>query len=520
MQRSTGCTQSIWLATAAQTARPPLHEDASADVCIVGAGIAGLTTACLLAREGRNVVVLDHGPPAAGETGRTTAHLSSAIDDRFTELERALGHEASRLAAQSHAAAIDRIESLVSAERIDCAFTRLDGYLFLPEGEDIELLRKEFEAARRAGLSDVEWLDRIPVDDFDSGKCIRFPRQGQFHPLRYMSGLAAAVERDRGRIFSETHVDGVERDGVLRVKTSSGPTVTAGSVVVATNSPIIDRVAVHTKQAPYRTYVIGVNVAHGSVPLGLYWDTGDASGAYHYVRLYSACEPGSTDDVLIVGGEDHKTGQSDNATDRWKRLEAWTRERFPSAREVVFRWSGMVMETLDGLAYIGRNPGGPEGVYIATGDSGMGMTHGTIAGMLLCDLIQGRANPWEKLYDPARKTLKAAGEFARENLNVASQYTDWLKPGDVADASAIRPGDGAIIRRGLSLIAAYRDASGVLHEHSAKCTHLGCAVRWNSAEKIWDCPCHGSRFDAYGCVLNGPAASDLKAIEHPVKVGK
>jgi Rieske Fe-S protein len=220
-----------------------------------------------------------------------------------------------------------------------------------------------------------------------------------------------------------------------------------------------------------------------------------------------------TADVCVVGGEDHKTGQEDDTADRYERLEQWTRQRFPSAGQIQFRWSGQVMETLDGLAYIGHNPLYDPNVYIVTGDSGMGMTHCTIAGILLTDLIVVRENRWAELYDPSRKRIQAAPTFARETSNVIAQYADLLTGGEVDSADEIADGTGAILRRGLSKIAGYRDQQGVLHERSAICPHMGCVVGWNSAEKTWDCPCHGSRFDRNGRVLNGPAISDLAQAE-------
>jgi len=278
--------------------------------------------------------------------------------------------------------------------------------------------------------------------------------------------------------------------------------VSADALVVATNVPINDRVTLHTKQAPYMTYVIAARVPPGAVPPVLSWDTGDP---YHYLRLHG--------DLLIVGGEDHKSGQASDTPERYRRLEAWARERFPMMGAVEYAWSGQVMETQDYLAFIGPNPADHDNVYVVTGDSGMGITHGTIAGMLLSDLILGRANPWAKLYDPARVKLAAAADFARENSNVALQYADWLTGGDVASADEIRPGSGAIVRRGLEKIAVYRDPDGGLHQRNAACPHLGCVVHWNRAETTWDCPCHGSRFDRYGKVINGPANRDLAPAE-------
>jgi Rieske Fe-S protein len=297
------------------------------------------------------------------------------------------------------------------------------------------------------------------------------------------------------------------------IETEAGPLVTADvAVVVATNSPINDKVSIHTKQHPYLTYAIGVRVPRDAVALALYWDTQDP---YHYVRLAGTPEAaGDADhDVLIVGGEDHKTGQVHDQAERYGRLEAWARERFLVMGEVVFRWSGQVMETIDGLAFIGRNPLDKDNVFIVTGDSGMGMTHGTLAGILLTDLIQGRDNPWAKVYDPARKTLRAALEFTRENINVVRQYAGWVTRGEVSSVDEVKPGTGALLRRGLTKVAVYRDEEGKVHEYSAVCTHLGCLVEWNDAEKTWDCPCHGSRFDRHGAVINGPAIRGLPVVK-------
>jgi glycine/D-amino acid oxidase-like deaminating enzyme/nitrite reductase/ring-hydroxylating ferredoxin subunit len=508
MKPEGGQSTSLWVATADVPQYAPLEADTKADVCIVGAGIAGLTTAYLLAREGKSVVVLDDGPVCGGETSRTTAHLSNVIDDGFAEIERLHGEQGLHYAYESHSAAIDRIESIVRDERIDCGFTRLDGYLFVPPGESTDILDDELEAARRAGFATAERLDHAPLPDFDTGPCLCFPRQAQFHVLQYLAALAGAIERLGGCIFTGTHVEEVASQTTdwvspAYVRTKNGPVVTAGAAVVATNTPINDLTVIHTKQFPYRTYAIGARVPENAIPPGLYWDTADP---YHYVRLQSIAGCGT---YLIVGGEDHKTGQENDAEERFARLEAWARERFPALQQVEFRWSGQVMEPQDGLGYIGRNPGDAPNIYIATGDSGMGMTHSTISGILLTDLISGRDNPWAALYDPARKSLKAAGEFVKENLNVAARYTDLVTGGEVKSVNEIAPGDGAVVRRGLSKVAAYRDDNGALHECSAVCPHLHCIVHWNSAEKTWDCPCHGSRFDPQGRVLNGPAISDL-----------
>jgi glycine/D-amino acid oxidase-like deaminating enzyme/nitrite reductase/ring-hydroxylating ferredoxin subunit len=503
MKSDSGNTDSIWTATADVPIESPLSEDLRANVCIVGAGIAGMTTAYLLAREGKSVVVLDDGPIGGGETGRTTAHLVNVLDDRYFELERLHGEKGARLAAESHTSAVYRIEQIVNDEKIECDFERLEGFLFQPPGDDPEILDRELEAVRRAGIQHVTFVERAPVTGLDTGRCLHFPDQAQFHPLKYLTGLAKSIERHGGKIYTRSHVEEIKGGEQAKVKVRDGKTVTANAVVVATNTPINDWVKIHTKQAPDRTYVVGLLVPRGSVEKALYWDTADP---YHYVRLQKLSDQ---HDVLIVGGEDHKTGQAHDTEARFDRLEEWARELFPTIEYVEFRWSGQVMEPVDGLAFIGRNPRDEENVYIVTGDSGNGMTHGTIAGMLITDLIQERDNDWAKLYDPSRKTLAAVGRFARENLNVARQSLDYVTGGDVDQVNDIAPGHGAVVRRGLQKIAAYCSDTGEIYEFSAVCPHLGCVVDWNATEKTWDCPCHGSRFDAMGKVINGPANVDL-----------
>jgi glycine/D-amino acid oxidase-like deaminating enzyme/nitrite reductase/ring-hydroxylating ferredoxin subunit len=495
---------SIWMATAETPSEPKLHENIRTDVCIVGAGIAGLTTAYLLASEGRSVVVLDDGAIGGGMTGRTTAHLTNAFDDRYVEMEKVHGEEGSRLIAASHTAAIDKIEEIVQKEKIDCGFERLDGFLFVPPGDSTQLLDDELAASHRAGLK-VERVDKAPIDSFDTGPALRFRNQGQFHPLYYLSALALAVQRLGGQIFTQTHATEIEGGSSATVKVASDAVVSCDSIVVATNTPVNDLVAIHTKQAPYNTYVIGARVPAGSVTRALYWDTPDP---YHYLRIQSDKDDPNSE-ILIVGGEDHKTGQANDGERRYINLERWTRERFPQIGEIEYRWSGEVMEPVDGVAFIGRNPLDADNVFIATGDSGQGMTHGTIAGMLLTDLLQRRQNPWEKLYDPSRIKLRALSEFAQENINVASQYADLVTPGEVSSVDEVPTGEGAIMRQGVSKVAVYRDDAGKVHLLSAICKHLGCVVAWNSTEKTWDCPCHGSRYSALGRVYQGPANADL-----------
>jgi glycine/D-amino acid oxidase-like deaminating enzyme/nitrite reductase/ring-hydroxylating ferredoxin subunit len=477
---------------------------ADAAVCVVGAGIAGMTTAYLLQRNGHAVQVIDAYGVGAGETGRTTAHLTAVLDDRLSHLEKLFGRERTQLAVRSHQEAITRIESLVQEECIACDFERVDGYLMATDASQHEILMREHEACSWAGFGGVATLPSLHSHGFAfDGPGLRFPDQGMFHAGAYLQGLARAFVRRGGRISAGVRavkVNGGRHAGVLL---ANGEHVHAGHVVVATDTPFNDRVKMHTKQHAYRTYVVAFDIAAESYPSFLLWTLDDP---YFYVRRLR----GRDRDVIIVGGADHKAGQENDAPLRYRTIEDWSRAHFHGLGEVTHRWSGQVMEPIDGLAYIGRNPLDDDNVFIATGDSGHGMTHGTLAGMVISDLIEGRANPYASLYDPSRKTVRAAGTYVEENVNfVGHLVADWVRSGDAGDPTEIPCGHGALIRDGLAPVAAYRDEEGSLHAVSAVCTHLGCVVQWNAGEKSWDCPCHGSRFGIDGAVLNGPAREPL-----------
>jgi hypothetical protein len=306
------------------------------------------------------------------------------------------------------------------------------------------------------------------------------------------------------RFHAATPVSNVEeKDGQVVVRAENGKTLTAQYAVVATNSPINDRFALHSKMAPYRTYAMTFTLPQGTLPDALYWDMADP---YHYVRL----NPGpGTSDYLIVGGADHKTGEADDGGVRFEAIEAWIRTLLPALGKEVHRWSGQVMDTIDYCGFIGRNPG-EQRVFVATGDSGQGMTHGALAGLLLGDLILKGTSPWEQVYEPSRKPVAAAMNYVRENMTALKNASEYLRPGELPSEADLKPGQGAVLRHGLHRVAVSRDKGGKLHRFEAACTHLGCQVHWNSTEQCWDCPCHGSHFAPDGSVLNGPATAALK----------
>lgn len=508
-----GSNLSYWIDSTEPIKFNPLRENLTSEIVIVGAGITGLSVAYCLLKAGKKVIVVEDGFVGSGETGRTTAHVVNALDDRYAEIERVLGEEKCRLAAESHSQAIDFIEHVVSEENIDCDFSRVDGFLFLHPTDKPRTLEDEFVVTNKYGIA-TEKLQAVPGVPAEIGLCLKFPNQAQFHPMKYLKGLSECIHRMGGIIFTETHIKNIDKSGVK----SEHFSIDAENIVVATNSPINNMVTMHTKQFPYRTYVIGGLVPKGTLPAALWWDTGNmksewVSDPYHYVRLQSYDD---AHDLLIAGGEDHKTGQADEENisqkQRYQNLERWARRHFPAMKEIVYHWSGQVMEPVDMVAFIGKNPG-DKNIYIATGDSGNGMTHGTIAGILIRDLILGKENPWEKLYDPSRITLKATGDFLKEVGNMTAQYLDFFDPGDIKSVKELERGHGAIVNMKGKKVAVYKDESQTLHAYSAICPHLGCVLQWNKDENSFDCPCHGSRFTCSGTVVNGPAVSDLKKIE-------
>jgi glycine/D-amino acid oxidase-like deaminating enzyme/nitrite reductase/ring-hydroxylating ferredoxin subunit len=487
-----------------------LNSDIQADTCVIGAGIAGLSVAYELLLAGQSVAVLDRERLGLGETGLTSAHLSNALDDGYKAIQHLHGQGGARLAAESHTMAIDRIERIQSNEGIECEFKRLPGYLFLSPDRTLKDLTDELEAARSAGLKEVVLQSGAGGDLFETGPCLVFPRQAQIHPIRYLDGLADAVVRLGGRIF--THSEAVEIRGgpSAFVKTSQGLKVSCGAIVMATNVPINNWFSIHNKNAAFRSYVIGVLAPLGRVEPALFWDM---AHPYHYLRFVT--DPANGEDILLIGGEDHRTGHDSDPELHFSNLHAWARDRLGLDTRLVTRWSGQILEPVDGLAYIGRNPGDEENVFIATGDSGHGLTHGMIAGLLLRDLILNRENPWSTLYDPSRLHFRSLPAFMKDLAQSTVPYSDWLSTGDVRTVHEIEPGEGAILREGLRKIAVYKDDMGRLYSCSAVCKHLGGIVRWNSAEKTWDCPCHGSRYDRFGTVVNGPAVTDLDQVPSP-----
>jgi glycine/D-amino acid oxidase-like deaminating enzyme len=379
-------------------------------------------------------------------------------DDFYCEIEKSFGAEGARKVATSFHAATDLAETIAKAEAPDCGFERLDGYLYCLPGQDRKVLEQELNSASKAGV-EVEWLATVSGLSFDTGPCVRYRRLGQFHPVRYLAGVANACSRQRVAIHCNTRALGIKGNGTTQTVQTEHGDIQAKAVVVATNTPFIDRVVMHTKQSGYRTYVIGIQMPKGSFPRVLLWDTGDP---YYYLRLDSP-ESAAPTDTLIVGGADHKVGQASHPEHRYDGIEKWVRERFPMAGPVTHRWSWQVMEPADKVAYFGRNPMDDGNVYLITGDSVTGMTHCTAGAIATTDMIMQRPNSWTDLYDPSRKAIHGLGDFVKEQANTLAQYKELVTRGDVQGAEQIKPGEGAALRQGTTKLAVHRDEAAVLH---------------------------------------------------------
>jgi len=494
-------SKSLWIATEKSRAFPALKSDISVDVAIVGGGITGLTAATLLKRAGLSVAVLEAGRVAAGVSGYTTAHLTEATDRSYLDLIKDFGEDGARLAAGSCRAALLRIAGFVRDEGIDCDFMKVPAFQYTEDPEMIPMFEAERTAAASIGVK-VTLTHNVPLP-FATAGALRFDNQAQFHPRRYLVPLALAIPGEGSYVFEQTRVVDIEDGEPCRLVTETG-IVTARDVIVATHAPF-NNVVLQTKIASYRSYVLALHLNENQTPpAGLFWDT---ETPYHYIRSQV------TDDgpLLVLGGCDHKTGQEKDTLGRFQALLDFASSRF-SVKSVAYRWSAQVIEPVDGLPFIGLDTPSRH-VYVSSGYSGTGMTFGTLAAMINSDLILGRKNPYDNIYDPGRFKPKASiVDFVKENVDFPLHLvTDRMKGAEATSLSDLAKGEGKIVEIAGEKTAVFRDERGLLHAVSPVCTHLGCLVGFNNAEKTWDCPCHGSRFDKDGKVLNGPALAPLES---------
>jgi glycine/D-amino acid oxidase-like deaminating enzyme/nitrite reductase/ring-hydroxylating ferredoxin subunit len=495
--------ESYWIDSAEGDRYPTATGVLSVDVAIVGGGIAGLTAAVLLKRAGKSVAVLDAGRIAAGVTGHTTAKITAGHGLIYSQISNQLGPEAARIYGQSNQAGVEKIASLITESGIDCDFERTDNYVFTESLDEVDALERETQAALDAGLpASFTKESSLP---FPIAGAVKLTDQAQFHPRKYFVALAQQIPGNGSHIFENSRVLDL-KEGEPCVVSTDQATISADKVILATHFPIFDRGLFFAKVHPVRAYVVTAKLSPDKAPDGM-WIS--ASPPTRSVRT----TPYERGRLLIITGEGHKVGQEPNPEARYEALEDWAQERF-EVESLEYRWSTQDNVSVDHVPYIGRLTHGSEHVFTATGFGGWGMTNGTVAAMLMSDLVLGVPNEWADLYDAKRLNPSAAAkEFVKENTNVAMRFfTDRLKS-LTKSVEAIEPGGGDVVTAGPKSVAVHKDESGNLRALSARCTHLGCIVQWNGAEKSWDCPCHGSRFSNSGDVLQGPATKPLTPID-------
>ncbi|HYP55299.1 MAG TPA: FAD-dependent oxidoreductase [Solirubrobacterales bacterium] len=495
--------ESVWIGTAAeQPSFPQLDRDVEAEVAVIGGGIVGITTALLLAEAGADVVLLESGRLARGVTANTTAKVTSQHGLIYAELRSKFGADGARAYGQANEAALAWIADRVEADGIECDFRRQANYVYVSEGSGRSRLEREVEAALDAGLP-ASLVDTTPLP-YPVEAAVRFDDQAEFHPRRYLLALVARLQELGCRIHEDSRAVGIDGHAPHTVRTAHG-TVSADAVVVATHYPFLDRSLAFARVHPERSYAIVCRIAD-EPPMGMHI----SAGAESPTRSVRAVPVGG-EELLLVGGEGHKTGEGGDTERRYAALEEFARQHW-RVESVEYRWSTQDNVTIDHVPYVGRVTPRTDRLLMATGFAKWGMTGGTAAALLLADTILGRENRWAGLFDPFRlKPLAGGPKLVKENARVAGHFIgDRVVERGGRRLEDLAPGEGAIVNHDGEKVAGHRRDDGTLVAVSTRCTHLGCQVKWNTAERSWDCPCHGSRFTPEGAILQGPAVDPLE----------
>ena len=512
MQRD-GARTSLWQSNMPSYPSPATTPPADVvDVLIVGGGITGITTALMLQKSGKQCVVAEAKTLCFGTTGGTTAHLNTVLDHPYNEIESKFGENNARLMAKATKEALALIRKNISTFEIDCEFSDQDGYMFAQDDKQEKELDDILKATQHVGVH-MNYTDVIPVP-IPYQKAVKFSGQAKFHPARYVYGLAKAFEQAGGILLQGCRVTKVENNEVIEATTRYG-VIKARDLIYATHIPPGVNL-LHFRCAPYRSYALAIKLAKDDYPDGLIYDMYDP---YHYYRTQEI----DGEKYLIAGGEDHKTAHVKNTDECFQKLESYVKKFF-QIESIPFKWSSQYFEPADGLPYIGHLPGNPEHIYVATGFGGNGMTCGTISAIVLHDVLVKGKSEYQDLFNPNRiKPIAGFTNFVKEQADVVGKmFSGWISSEKIEALSEIAKDEAKVVKYEDHKLAIYKDETGKVHAVNPVCPHAKCIVEWNSAEKSWDCPCHGSRFSADGVMLTGPASHDLEEIKVKdlVKEGK
>ena len=502
MNRDGNCT-SLWQdSTPVFDHSHTLPANKEFDVLIVGGGMTGITTAFLLQKAGKSCVIAEARNLCFGTSGGTTAHLNTFLDTTYDQIIKKFSEEDAKLVAKGTKAAITLIKQNVKEFALDCGFEETDAYLFSVKEKQNKELESIVDSANKVGV-EMKFTREIefPIPFL---KAAIIPGQAKFHPGQYLMGLAKEFEDAGGLILQNCRVTDIKEDTSLVATTSVGD-IRARAAIYATHIPPGVNL-LHFRCAPYRSYAMAVALQDGKYPAALGYDLEDP---YHYYRTQKVDKR----TYLIVGGEDHKTGDVENTESCFRNLESHILKYF-NVKDFAYRWSSQYFEPADGLAYIGNLPGHSPEMYVATGYGGNGMIYGTLAGIILSDILVKGSSIYQELFDPNRiKPIAGFTNVVKESADVVGHFIkDRLFPEKIEALVELAPGEGKVVKFEGHTIAMYKDENNQVHALNSACTHIKCTVRWNAAEKTWDCPCHGSRFTIDGELLTGPARKDLQQV--------